>query len=378
MLGFAASMAERSVVAIDAGAPSGTSRDPSETEIVPKSRRGKVALPTMVNPLLHSARMSVPQLWQAILDLVHRCDVPVTIRRQWLQDIQHLHPGLFKRGLVRLKQQAGGARYPVFFSIDPLVQWLEDFTWESKEVLLKKALVSLRLATLLRSSDVANMPWAIWRHENKFYVKSLNKGGVLQTIAICGFPLHYLAHYMALHVGYPDLGIWRHEKDPGRCLGSERLAKLTLQVMADQGIGTNIFKAHSLRGASATPFLQQGIPKDWVKCRGGWSTCKRLDAYYDRLHQLVDWRHVCKPKRPFNRIYMCSPPLRSPLWGSRWRSGKCPEVHCLRVSRKTEGEATQEAGPRFPKSQAEVLWALWPPGVSSGVCLTSLPAQIAV
>ena len=158
MLGFAVTVSERSVVATDAGSCSGKSRDPSEAETISKSRGGKATLPTMVNPLLHSARMSVPQLRQAIFDLIHRCDVPLTLCRQWLQDIQHLHPGLVKRGLIRLKQQAGGARYPIFFSIDPLVKWLADFTWESKEVLLKKALVSLRLATLLRSSDVANMP----------------------------------------------------------------------------------------------------------------------------------------------------------------------------------------------------------------------------
>ena len=57
-------------------------------------------------------------------------------------------------------------------------------------------------------------------------------------------------------------------------------------------MGTQVFKAHSLRGATATHLLKMGVQADVVRARGGWSATKTLDTYYPRLHQCRDWQAI--------------------------------------------------------------------------------------
>ena len=75
-------------------------------------------------------------------------------------------------------------------------------------------------------------------------------------------------------------------------MGAQRIAKRTLEVMGRVGIDTKIFKAHSLRGATATAMMEKGMPKDYVQARGGWRSSATLDENYARLHQGVQGERV--------------------------------------------------------------------------------------
>ena len=62
--------------------------------------------------------------------------------------------------------------------------------------------------------------------------------------------------------------------------------------MQKAGIQTDIFKAHSLRGATATHLLRQGVSMDLIQGRGQWASKQTLDQYYARLHQHQEWQHL--------------------------------------------------------------------------------------
>ena len=79
---------------------------------------------------------------------------------------------------------------------------------------------------------------------------------------------------------------------PAKCLGSKRIAKRTVDVMKRVGLDVQIFKAHSLRGATATKLLRLGVPKNLVRARGGWKLDAVLDEYDSRFHQQVPWEEV--------------------------------------------------------------------------------------
>ena len=82
----------------------------------------------------------------------------------------------------------------------------------------------------------------------------------------------------------------RHTGEPALCLGSERIAKRLMHIMEEVGIDTSIFKAHSLRGATATHLLKKGVSQDLVQGRGHWASRITLDQYYSRLHQHKNWQ----------------------------------------------------------------------------------------
>ena len=81
----------------------------------------------------------------------------------------------------------------------------------------------------------------------------------------------------------------RYLEDHSRGLSSQRLAKLVLQFLHESGIDTRSFKAHSLRGASASCAASSGTPAPLVRQRGGWSSDSVFDLHYARAHQNICW-----------------------------------------------------------------------------------------
>ena len=61
-------------------------------------------------------------------------------------------------------------------------------------------------------------------------------------------------------------------------------------------IKIDLFKAHSLRGATATHMLQKNVPQEWVQARGHWSSSVTLDQYYNHLHQTKEWEALIMGK----------------------------------------------------------------------------------
>ena len=91
--------------------------------------------------------------------------------------------------------------------------------------------------------------------------------------------------------------IWRDINDeyifisvikPHKQLTSQRIAKLLLQSMAAAGVDTQKWKAHSVRGASATNLLDKGTSVEDVMRAGRWGSFLVFRDFYDRSTRNVN------------------------------------------------------------------------------------------
>lgn len=206
------------------------------------------------------------------------------------------HRVLIQQACQRVKRTQSKAKYPVFYDIKPLLTWAFESNKSpqeyDKETLLDMVLMQLRLTTMMRTVDAANLVWALWHQDEQYYVKTTTKTGECIAHNVTGRTLTCLLEYMCRHIDHPAMFMFRYIKDPGQCLGSERLAKRLLQRMETLGVNTEIWKAHSLRGATATHLMAKGVPQSMVQARGNWTSTATLDKYYNRLHQQQDWSEL--------------------------------------------------------------------------------------
>ena len=70
-----------------------------------------------------------------------------------------------------------------------------------------------------------------------------------------------------------------------RITSADTIAKDTLMVMADAGIDTDTFHAHSLRGSTATKHLDDGAEERDVMAKGGWVSNSVFRTFYLRTRQ---------------------------------------------------------------------------------------------
>jgi hypothetical protein len=231
-------------------------------------------------------------------------DIPSAVRSEWAQDaLRHItNPKaqrLVRQAIRRLHRGGKRAKYPVVYSIQPLLR--EAFQAPSNLHLLDRTLLQVRLTTLMRSADAANIVWALFHQDGEHYIKCTTKTGHLETFSVRGQTLDTVLEYVHKHRDSPALFMFRSTVKPYQCLGAERLAKRMLAVMDTVGINTETFKAHSLRGATATHLLRQGVSHHLVKTRGAWSSSDTLDQYYNRLHQSQDWERLLEGENASGR-----------------------------------------------------------------------------
>lgn len=227
-----------------------------------------------------------------------RHDVSIKLRVEWIRQAQDCMATTerqkmqAKMAIQRVKRQSKRPKYPVFFSIQPLIKMaFETRELTSTEELLDTLILQLRLTTMMRSADLANIVWGLFHLDGKHYLKTTDKNGQQQTLSVQGHVLQCLALYIHRHLDIPAQHLFRYVKDPHCTLGSERLAKRLLVTMEKAGINTEHFKAHSLRGATASHLLNN-VDKHLVQSRGGWTSSRTLDSYYNRLHQDIDWQEA--------------------------------------------------------------------------------------
>ena len=239
--------------------------------------------------------MTITQIRDHIRLLECQQDISPSIRAEWVQDaLAFVHNAkgrtLLQQAARRLKRSGKKAKYPVLYSVQPLVSIAFDTL--STITLLDRAILQLRLTTLMRSVDAANVVWAIFTQENQHYLKCTTKSGQLTTFSIQGKALESILTYVHEHRQHPALFLFRSTVKPHQCLGSERIAKRLLPLMEMAGVDTDIFKSHSLRGATATHLLKTGVPHHLVQSRGAWTSSATLDTYYNRLHQSANWERL--------------------------------------------------------------------------------------
>ena len=275
---------------------------------VQRSKRDPDALSTLVNPFHGAGRLTIQGVRHACRQVERLHDVPLRQRLQWLEGVAYVANPLeklaIKQAIKRVKAQGGQPKYPIFYDIRKIVQFAFnqpvdghnavpwDPSTEPLELLLDKLLLQLRLTTMMRSADVANIHWALFQHDQMFFLRTTDKSAAARDISVKGMTLDYLIEYLHRHRDHPGQFLFRYVKKPDHCLSAQRLAKRALERLAACGINTEIFKSHSLRGATATHLLQQGAPRSLVKSRGGWSSSTTLDRYYSRLHQHQNWEAI--------------------------------------------------------------------------------------
>ena len=260
-----------------------------------RPRRQGYAPTTLGNPFHGSARLTYNQLKAKLRNLECQNDNPAKLRISWIQGQKHIYnnPKMqteMNQAIKRIERTRHKAKYPIFYDINPLLQLaFPNSPAQAKIPKVDQLILQLRLTTLMRSIEVANITWALYTMDDKYYIKTVNKQGQPTSFNVQGKTLSNLINYIHDHLQYPAPFLIRDTQHKHKCLGAERIAKRTLQVMQRQGINVNTFKAHSIRGATATHMLKKGVPQTLVQARGGWSTTATMDQYYSRLHQQTDW-----------------------------------------------------------------------------------------
>ena len=268
-----------------------TTHDHQKPSNVSKSRRKFVPTTTLGNPFHHHPRLTTAQLKQTLRTLETQNDISHKQRVQWVIQAKAFYPNpdqqiALTQCVKRLQKAQHKPKYPIFFNIDPILQLafpknesIDSHTQMNQDMstipLVDKLILQLRLTTLMRSIDVANITWALFHMEGKHYIKTTNKQGQSLTFSVNGATLNTLINYMFLHVDHPAPFMIRYTHNKHMCMGAERIAKRTLQIMQKAGVEIEIYKAHSLRGATATHMLQAGTPQTLVMARGGGPRHKR-------------------------------------------------------------------------------------------------------
>ena len=126
-------------------------------------------------------------------------------------------------------------------------------------------------------------------HDGTTFVKTTDKNAKPRIYNIEEPTLTLLITYLHNYKDTPALHLFRIASRPHCALGSERFEKLAKQFMQESGIDTNIFKAHSLRGAVATHLLHHGNDIHLVQERGGWASTTTLQQHYNRMHLKQNW-----------------------------------------------------------------------------------------
>ena len=262
--------------------------------------KGKKSTTTSLGNPFHSGtrlnRMPMTAIHRATRTLEQQHDIPYTTRLSWVDEAMNISTNprcivALRQCKRRLKMASKKCKYPVIFPINTLL----DLAFKPSQPPLPLSdtlILQIRLTTLIRSGDTASLVWALFQFQNQFFVRCTSKNGSVETFNVPDPVWKNLVCYLFAHRLHPNIFLFRHDKDPTLCLGAERIAKKVLHLMGKAGVDTNIFKAHSLRAATATHLLREGVPKDLIQGRGRWSTQLTLDKYYLALHNQCNWAEV--------------------------------------------------------------------------------------
>ena len=283
-------------MAVGAENGSGTPLDLAQHTLVPKPRRRVVATPPPVGHRIFSAsglRKKVRR-WE----IRHDIRPKERVRRLaaiWEKQTTPDGKSIVLSAMKRVARQTKRARYPIFYKVGPLVEKaFEDVDLQSLPIgrLVDRLILQLRLTTLARSGDLAATVWGLFTQGGRFFVHFIDKNAALQVHSLQQNTVATVREYLARHLYMPGELLVGCVSDPFSPMSAQRIAKRTLLGMKQVGIDTSVFKAHSLRGATATHFLEKGVQRDHVRARGGWKSNQVLDEYYARIHQAVTWEWV--------------------------------------------------------------------------------------
>ena len=88
--------------------------------------------------------------------------------------------------IKRLKHTSSKAKYDMFFDVTPLVRLCSarDPKTMTDTTLRRSLILSLRLYTLARSSDLSNIVPVIWEMQHVYYLKLMDKSGKQRLLSV--------------------------------------------------------------------------------------------------------------------------------------------------------------------------------------------------
>ena len=249
-------------------------------------------MPEMGNPFHGAQGLTTTAFKAALRQLENSEDIPAAKRLQWLQQQGRRSTPketvLIRASMKRITSQSKKAKYFIMPDITNLLHKAFK-SHVPDQVLTDTLLIQLRLQTMMRSVDAAQIMWGALQHDHHTYIKVTDKSAKSKIFNITEPTLTLLYRYLRLHMQHPAIYLFRSDNHPHMCLGAERLAKRAKHYMAASGLNTDVFKSHSLRGAVATHLLSNGLDIHWVQERGGWSSTQTLQQHYSRLHLKQNW-----------------------------------------------------------------------------------------
>lgn len=194
-------------------------------------------------------------------------------------------------------------RYSTTFDMEHVYDFIAH-TWHdhvniSFTDLTRKTAFLLAARAIMRSSDLARISSSsvsFQRASVSFVVKQPKESSVREphrlvklsctqpdaSCAVCSL----LAYYSRTRAWRFKVGDRDHLfvscDNTFRPVSSQRIAKWLTSVLHDAGIDTSIYKAHSIRSASATLQRDQGVGVDEIMAKAHWRSRSVFTRYYDR------------------------------------------------------------------------------------------------
>jgi hypothetical protein len=146
--------------------------------------RRKASTPTSLgNPFYYGIRvqeMTSSQIRDHLRQLECQQDIPAATRAEWVEDaIVHVRNPkgiqLLRQAARRLKRGSKRPKYPILYDVQPILRLA--FAEASTLCLLDRALLQVRLTTLMRSVDAANIVWGLFQQDSETYIKCTTKTG---------------------------------------------------------------------------------------------------------------------------------------------------------------------------------------------------------
>ena len=188
------------------------------------------------------------------------------------------------------------ARYVSFFNAkDPIERLAQmPLTWHSVEQIRLRLLLCCRFFMLCRNIDLERMFRKVAFIQEKPFILMQRKGCMkpqweaMVTIpdvpALC--PWFLLKKYVAMTAAYvkPGTPVFISLKAPFVPLKANTLGSLTKQSLSRLGVDTNVWKAHSTRGAGVAMYKSLGLSSEEVCEIGKWKNASAFTSHYLRLN----------------------------------------------------------------------------------------------
>ena len=192
------------------------------------------------------------------------------------------------------------AKYSTFWDAEKVLHLLikTDIDWKSVKEVRNRLILVLRLLHLCRSVDLQRTLRTLSSQGDKVFILIKRKNELtfkweelmkLPNAPNC-CPTTLLLHYVRLTSRFaaPGSQMFRALTPPYAPLTAKSLGSVTKMWLHMLGVPTNIFGAHSTRGAAVNMFKRLGLSSDQVAQLGKWKNLEAFSKHYLRIGAVQD------------------------------------------------------------------------------------------